>query len=131
MALRFPAGPERGVVSVSLVLADQRPCGRCLRSPDLEANARTDVESANACRSVPTHKLVRHPELQIDRAEVVADQATSGGGLIAATEIHARSRSATAGIISRLRFEVANRANRPFADLVDGCKVAIERVTAS
>jgi hypothetical protein len=40
-------------------------------------------------RGVMTDEAVCHSRLQFERAEVVADQATGSGGLIAAAERHA------------------------------------------
>src|SRR3984885_13557128 len=102
-----------------LVLRNQWPCSRCVRSPDLEADARPHVYAARALWGVGPDEAVGHPNLQINRSEVIADQTTSRRRLITAAEAHGRSRVAAAGVGGRLSFEIANRADRPLADLVD------------
>jgi hypothetical protein len=67
----FPQGLERRAVA-NLVLSNERL--RCLRSPDLEANARPHVDAVRALRGIVAHEAVGDPELQINRAEVIADQ---------------------------------------------------------
>jgi hypothetical protein len=114
----FPQGLERRTAANS-VLRNQRR-HRLLKAPDLEADARPHVDVARAHRGVLTHEAISDPDLQINRAEIVADQATGGGGLIAATESHARRGIvATAGIGRRLHFKIADWADRPVADLID------------
>jgi hypothetical protein len=74
---------------------------------------------AAACGTVLTRKLGRNPGLHVDRAEVVADQATGRAGPIAAAQIrHYTSNDgvAGAGVIGGLHFEVADRADRPLGD---------------
>src|SRR3984957_11254293 len=113
-----------------LVLRNQWPCSRCVRSPDLEADARPHVYAARALWGVGPDEAVGHPNLQINRSEVIADQTTSRRRLITAAEAHGRSRVAAAGVGGRLSFEIANRADRPLADLVDRRQIAVESVTA-
>src|SRR5262249_48585435 len=106
-----------------------------LKSPDLEAEARPDVETATAYWTVIPHKAVREPDLQIDRAKVVAEQGT-GGSLLCAEAANIKTghrrehTTASAGIVGCLELEIANRADRPLAKLIEGSEVAIQIITA-
>jgi hypothetical protein len=81
----FPQGLERSAAA-NLLFRNERPCDRLLRPPDLEADARPHMEGIIACGSVLAGKLVGHPNLHIDRAKVIPDQAASREGPIAAAE---------------------------------------------
>ena len=118
----IPRGLETGAVA-NLVLSNERL--RSLRSPEFEADARPEDQAVD--RVLAVHAL-RDPRLDVDRAEVVADQAAHvDGSQIAAV---ARNGAARAGVGRGLDFEVSNRADFPLADLVDGREVAIQRVAA-
>ena len=76
-APRFPAGPQRGRAVANLHLRDKRPRG-FLEAPELEAEAHPNIEVAGAHWTILRPELVCEPDLQADRTEVIADQATGG-----------------------------------------------------
>src|SRR5277367_49109 len=67
-APRSSRGAQERVAVASLVLSNERL--RCLRSPELEADARPESQAVDR---VLTEHALRHPGLDVDRAEVVAN----------------------------------------------------------
>src|SRR5277367_2529304 len=120
-APRSSRGAQERVAVASLVLSNERP--RCLRSPELEADARPESQAVD--RVLTEHALC-DPGLDVDRAEVVANQAADvDGAQVAAV---AGNGATGSGVRSGLDFEVSDRADFPLSDLVDGGEVAIQGV---
>ena len=109
-----------------------------LRIPDCEANARPHVDAVGALRGILPDKAIRDPHLQVDRAEVVANQATGRRGLIPAADVVSCNHSGRrcgikgtgTGVGGGLNFGVPDRADRPLTELKEPHQIGVERVAA-
>src|SRR5579863_4094915 len=110
-APRFPAGLVESFADASLVLGNQRL--RSFWSPEPEAKAGEHVHRAYAFSEVLRGDRIRHPDLQIDRAEIVADQTTDGGCTkpVADAKRGRDTNSRAARIRGCLNFEGAHRSD--------------------
>jgi hypothetical protein len=111
---------------LKLVLRHQRM--RRLRPPDLETNARLKRDRASAKASVRRINIIQDIDLQIDRPEIVTDQATNTAHLKVAAGCDTRTHW-VAGVGRCLGYDEADRANRPLAELVEQREVSIEKIT--